>query len=126
MVNFTGAERLLDKVFIDGVMGIDQAAVATWRYLNSTLSGLSPEERAGIEQWTNLTRALERALRRLPGPDQYVLKLRFGLEDGMVHTQGRVGLSLGLAARRIGQIEERALRRLRHPAWNRGLVRAMG
>jgi len=50
-----------------------------------------------------------------------VLQLRFGLEDGRSHTLEEVGQKFEVTRERIRQIEEKALRRLRHPSRSRKL-----
>ncbi len=43
--------------------------------------------------------------------------MRFGLQDGLVHTLEEVGSAVGLTRERIRQIESKALAKLRHPAY---------
>ena len=45
-----------------------------------------------------------------------VLRLRFGLEDGVERTLEQVGQEFGVTRERIRQIEAKALARLRHPS----------
>ena len=54
-------------------------------------------------------------LKTIPPREQEVLKMRFGLEDGYPLTLEEVGLYFNVTRERIGQIEAKALRRLRHP-----------
>jgi RNA polymerase primary sigma factor len=57
--------------------------------------------------------------------EQYVLRARFGLDDGHVQTLEEIGRVLQLTRERVRQIEAHALGRLRDPAHNprlRGLV----
>ena len=44
-----------------------------------------------------------------------VLKLRFGLEDGIQRTLEETGAMFNVGRERIRQIEAKALRKLRHP-----------
>ena len=44
-----------------------------------------------------------------------VLKLRFGMKDGISRTLEQVGKDFGVTRERIRQIESKALRKLRHP-----------
>ncbi len=48
--------------------------------------------------------------------EQMILKLRFGFDDGRPRTLEEVGKVYNVTRERIRQIEEKALRKLRHPA----------
>lgn len=56
----------------------------------------------------------------IPSREARVVRLRFGL-DGPKHTLQEVGDKLGLTRERIRQIEDKALKRLRHPSKSRQL-----
>ena len=45
-----------------------------------------------------------------------VLKMRFGMYDGRTHTLEEVGQIFGVTRERIRQIENKAIRKLRHPS----------
>ncbi len=62
-----------------------------------------------------LKEKLEEVLTTLSPREAYVLRMRFGLDDGNSYTLEEVGQKFGLTRERIRQIEGRALRRLRHP-----------
>lgn len=51
---------------------------------------------------------------RLPEREAYILKLRYGLQDGRVHTLEEVGQEIGVTRERVRQLEAQALNRLRH------------
>jgi RNA polymerase primary sigma factor len=52
--------------------------------------------------------------------EQKVLRMRFGLEDGIPHTLEEVGEVFGVTRERIRQIEMKALKKLKnHPLINR-------
>lgn len=68
-----------------------------------------------------LRSVIEEALKTLKKNEAIVLKMRFGLEDGIEHSRAEVGQQLGLTAERIRQIEAVALRKLKHPARSRPL-----
>ena len=51
----------------------------------------------------------------LPHREQRVLKMRFGLEDGYVHTLEEVGYLFQVTRERIRQIESKALKKLQNP-----------
>lgn len=50
-----------------------------------------------------------------------VLRLRFGIADGSPRTLEEIGREFGLTRERIRQIEDKALRKLRHPSRARKL-----
>ncbi len=63
-----------------------------------------------------LTEALPAILRQALTSREYgVVALRFGLEDGRSHTLKEVGQEFNVNGERIRQIEDKALRKLRHP-----------
>lgn len=47
--------------------------------------------------------------------EQLVIKMRFGLEDGVGHTLEDIGKALGVTRERARQIEAKAMRKLRNP-----------
>ena len=53
--------------------------------------------------------------------EKRILSLRFGMEDGYMHTLKEVGEKLGVSRERVRQIEVRALRKLRRPGKGRKL-----
>lgn len=64
--------------------------------------------------------ALE-ALERLPERARRIIRLRYGLEDGTVHTLESIGRDYGLTRERIRQIEGSALEQLRNPTFGNPL-----
>jgi RNA polymerase primary sigma factor len=60
----------------------------------------------------DLARAIDEAL---PLREARILRLRFGLDDGKVHSLSDVGRKLGVTRERVRQIEAQALRKLRDP-----------
>jgi RNA polymerase primary sigma factor len=62
-----------------------------------------------------LTETLDRILNELMPREAQIIRLRFGLEDGIPQTLEQVGKIMGLSRERIRQIERQALRRLRQP-----------
>ena len=56
---------------------------------------------------------------QLPFREREVLKLRYGLETGYVHTLGEIGAIFNLTRERIRQIESKALRKLQHRSRSR-------
>jgi RNA polymerase primary sigma factor len=79
------------------------------------------EDRAAIspaEAVINVDRKDQTAnmLRTLTLREEKVIKMRFGLEDGLEHTLEEVGQCFAVTRERIRQIEAKALRKLRHPS----------
>lgn len=64
----------------------------------------------------SLSEKLEEILEELTKKEQEVLKLRFGLEDGIPRTLEQVGKMFGVTRERIRQIESKALIKLSHPS----------
>lgn len=60
-------------------------------------------------------------LEALPHRETLVLRLRYGLEGGKVHTLKEIGEKMGITRERVRQIEAQALRRLRQPGARREL-----
>lgn len=84
---------------------------------DSTLSDFIPDERnATPSQLT--ARAMLRDLIKeimidLTDREQQILKMRFGLDDGISHTLEEVGKAFGVTRERIRQIEAKALEKIR-------------
>lgn len=60
--------------------------------------------------------AIKSALNTLKPREAEVIKLRFGLEDGIERTLGEVGKHIGVTRERVRQIERQGLGKLRHPS----------
>ena len=67
----------------------------------------------GMMEQLGLREQIEEALEGLPENYQIVLRMRFGLEDGNMHTYEDIGKALNLSRQRVKQIADVALRRLR-------------
>ena len=65
---------------------------------------------------TLLAEALSEILNTLTEREADVLRLRFGMYDGRTHTLEEVGQIFGVTRERIRQIENKAIRKLRHPS----------
>ncbi len=65
---------------------------------------------------TMLAEALAEILDTLTQREADVLKMRFGMYDGRTHTLEEVGQIFGVTRERIRQIENKAIRKLRHPS----------
>ncbi len=64
----------------------------------------------------NLKEQTANMLHTLAPREEKVIKMRFGLEDGLEHTLEEVGQCFAVTRERIRQIEAKALRKLRHPS----------
>ena len=63
-----------------------------------------------------LAEALKEILDTLADREADVLRMRFGMHDGRTHTLEEVGQIFGVTRERIRQIENKAIRKLRHPS----------
>jgi RNA polymerase primary sigma factor len=77
-----------------------------------------PEESV---QQSLLQAQVEEVLSTLTPRQARILRLRFGLQNGRMHTLEEIGQQYGLTRERIRQIEKEALHRLRHPKRRRQL-----
>lgn len=73
----------------------------------------SPEDVANSEM---LRLHIEEILGDLNDREEYIIRQRFGLDDGHPKTLEEVGKQMGVTRERIRQIEAKALRKLRHPS----------
>jgi RNA polymerase primary sigma factor len=76
---------------------------------------LSPAD-AAIEE--ELTGYVNSCLKELSPREEYILRARFGLDNGKGRTLEDIGQELKLSRERVRQIEARALEKLRHPSHN--------
>ena len=89
-------------------------AVPQGSLFHQALHDLSAREQP---QWLDLSlrTAGTRVLNSLSQRESRVIQLRFGLvDDGRTHTLEEIGSDFGVTRERIRQIEEKALRKLRH------------
>lgn len=68
-----------------------------------------------------LTENLNKVLGTLTEREKKVLELRFGLRDGKARTLEEVGKNFKVTRERIRQIEDKAIRKLRHPSRSKKL-----
>ena len=71
---------------------------------------------ADVTSNTLLAEALSEILGTLTDREADVLRMRFGMYDGRTHTLEEVGQIFGVTRERIRQIENKAIRKLRHPS----------
>ena len=85
---------------------------------NATISDLLPDLTCPTpeEHILHVDRkdSLDRILDTLTSREAFVLRMRFGLIDGDEHTLAAIGRKLGISRERVRQIEEEAIRKLRH------------
>jgi RNA polymerase primary sigma factor len=72
---------------------------------------ISPQDAAVS---SNMTKQIPRVLSTLNQREEKILKMRFGIGEKHDHTLEEVGLDVELTRERIRQIEEKALRKLKH------------
>jgi RNA polymerase sigma factor (sigma-70 family) len=80
---------------------------------------IAPPQVEEMELWEREKRvhdATRNALSKLSPREEKVIKMRFGLDDGVEQTLGVVGQEFGVGRERIRQIEARAMRKLRYPS----------
>ncbi len=68
-----------------------------------------------------LSQEISNVLDTLTDRESYVIRLRYGLDDGRMRSLSEIGLQLNLSRERVRQIEAKALRGLRHLSRNRVL-----
>ena len=76
---------------------------------------------AEATSFSMLREQLEAMLATLSPREEQVVRMRFGLLDGRVHTLEEVGSAFDVTRERIRQIESKALRKLRHPSRSKKL-----
>ena len=102
--------QFLSKVSLDTPVGEEE---------ESTLGEFIPvDEEYDVEDIAiknALASLLDTLLATLPPREEKILRMRFGFYDGNPKTLEEVGKEFGLTRERIRQIEEKAIRKLRHP-----------
>lgn len=74
---------------------------------------ISPER---LAERSLLKRQVDEVLRTLTTREERVIRLRFGIDDGYHRTLEEVGNIFNVTRERIRQIEDKALKKLRHPS----------
>ncbi len=101
-----------ETVSIDSPVG-DEGADEEGSYLQDFIEDEDrpkPTEMAGRQL---LKEYVQNILKDLDPREQKILKMRFGLEDGVTHTLEEVGEEFGVTRERIRQIEAKALERIK-------------
>lgn len=92
---------------------------------NATLGELLKDDQAPCPEQlaidSELKNKMASTLASLTAREERILRLRFGFDHGKDHTLEEIGIMFGVTRERIRQIEEKALRKLRHPSRKRHL-----
>lgn len=100
----------LDPISMETAIGDDE---------DSTLNEFISDDRPDPDVYTKetmLKEAIDDVLESLTPQESLVIRLRMGLDDGETKTLDQIGKIFDLTRELIRQIEERALRKLRHPS----------
>jgi RNA polymerase primary sigma factor len=93
--------------------------------MDSQLSDVIEDKNAALPHEVAATEMLKEQIHtlldNLPEREAQILQLRFGILDGRCRTLEEVGREFGVTRERIRQIEEKTLRKLRHPRRARAL-----
>lgn len=100
----------LDPISMETAIGDDEDST-----LNEFISDDRPDPDAYTKE-TMLKESIDDVLESLTPQEALVIRLRMGLDDGETKTLDQIGKIFDLTRERIRQIEERALRKLRHPS----------
>ena len=66
-----------------------------------------------------LNQRIKEVLGQLSEREETIIRLRYGLSDGEIWKLGDIGKRFGITRERVRQIEQRAIRKLRHPLRSR-------
>ena len=83
--------------------------------LKKLINPIKNQEQRVIEQDVKL-KLIEAFAVRLSSKEEKVIRLAYGFDDGHEHTLEEMGQIFGVSRSRIGQIKQRAERKLRHPS----------
>ena len=98
-----------DTVSLETSVGDDDDDSTLRDFIEDTETVL-PSQNAGRQL---LREYVKEVLIELSPREQKILKMRFGLEDGVTHTLEEIGQEFGVTRERIRQIEAKALERIR-------------
>ncbi len=107
-----------DTVSLETSVGDDDDESTLRDFIEDTDTVL-PSQAAGRQL---LKEYVKEIIVELSPREQKILKLRFGLEDGVTHTLEEIGQEFGVTRERIRQIEAKALERIRKHKESKKLV----
>lgn len=81
--------------------------------LGALLQDLESPQPEFIANQRLLRHQVREVVRELPPRDRQIIKMRFGLEDGVPQTLAQVAGAFGISRERVRQLQERALKRIR-------------
>lgn len=110
-----------DMVSLDKPIGEEENAGFFGEFIEDQGSP-SPVDKVS---YTMLQEQLQEVLETLTDREEYVLRLRFGLDDARLRTLEEIGDICGVTRERIRQIESKAIRKLRPPT-EKGIRRIFG
>ena len=111
------ASLILEPLSLDTPVGDEEDTS-----IGSFVVDTNNPEPADVVSATLLSETIERILGTLTEREALVIRMRYGLGDGKPHTLEEVGLHLGVTRERVRQIEDKALRKLRHASRARYLA----
>ncbi len=81
--------------------------------LQQILEDPQPNQSQELLVCRELERTMETLLGRLPERERQILRLRYGMVDGICHKLEEIGGMLGVSGQRVRQLEQRSLEKLR-------------
>lgn len=114
------AERVNELlIWAEKVFSLDAPLTEEESTLGDILEDVREQGPAEVANQHLLREEIRKVLGQLTLREQQVIELRFGLADDHDHTLEEVGRKLKVTRERVRQIEERAIRKLRHPQASR-------
>jgi RNA polymerase primary sigma factor len=109
----------LDSQPVSYDLPINAQEISTYGNLLEDTRGQAPDEQIAGD---TLRDKLDEAMQVLSEREREILKLRFGLADGFVHTLDEISKQFSVTRERVRQIEAIAVRKLQYPVCARTLV----
>jgi len=97
------------------IMSLETLAAEAGRLMDFIADHTTNPAESVIQE--ELVRYLKSALNELNPREQFILRARFGLEDGYIRTLEEIGRELQLTRERVRQIEAKALGKVRHSTY---------